>query len=187
MWWQPLVRVSLATLTVDSAKVAYGVGGFKDGRGIIATWRTKYSQDLASYAAWLLVRWYVEHDYPAKAHPRARRLFSDGLRDPRLADYYAGLLSAPGRAEDLKAARDVCRVALQHRGENSDRAWLRVLTRLNAVEGRLARLEISYTDLVDEDGDPVPKRRHAPTQPRRLHRALSPGLPDIGAARNGKP
>lgn len=172
VWWQPLVETSLANLTMDSAKVAYWLRGQKEGRGVLETWRRKCSIGFSDYAGWVLYRWYVDRNHIRRGHRLLRRLYEDGWRDPRIIDAYAGILAAPGRAEDLEAALEVCASGLATREKSTDRAWRQVVTRQTSIAARLARLQVRYTGQVDDDGNPIPKRIHAARTPRRLHPTL---------------
>ena len=101
------------------------------------------------------------------SQPQHRDRRHAGSRDPRIADAYAGQLGAGGRAVDLQAALKVCTAALLTAGDSSHDGWSRLRARRNQLDGRLTRLTRPLSGTYDVDGQPVPVRRHHPSNPRR--------------------
>jgi hypothetical protein len=61
----------------------------------------------------------------------------------------------------------VCDKALASRAGSTHEGWTRLLSRRNQLQGRVERANVRYADILDEDGNPVPLRRHHPEWPRR--------------------
>jgi hypothetical protein len=94
-----------------------------------------------------------------------------GCRDPEIAEAHALALAAGGRNPDLEAGISVCQIALAERYDSTDEAWRSLAIRLTQFGGRQRRLEGLPSGQFDADGNPIPKRRHHPTAPRRSRAA----------------
>ena len=97
----------------------------------------------------------------------ARLAYLAGAREPRLMAAYASLLAAPGSEADLRRAVDACDEALLSRGGSTFEGWTELGAKRGQLLGRLERLRVRPTDQLDEDGNPIPLRRHHPDVPRR--------------------
>lgn len=89
-----------------------------------------------------------------------------GCREPRLAAY-ANLLAAPGDETALRRAADVCDEALLSRDRSTFDGWTELGAKRAQLLGRLERRRLRPSGELDEDGNPVPVRRHHPETPRR--------------------
>lgn len=87
---------------------------------------------------------------------------------PSSVEARATNLAAGGRDVDLAEGAAVCAQTLPLRGGNTDDAWRLLEIREAQILGQIERRRVRYSDLVDEDGNPIPKRRHNPTNPRRV-------------------
>ena len=57
--------------------------------------------------------------------------------------------------------------AFEERHNSTSESWLRLISRRNQLAGRVRRLTIRSSGQYDEDGNPIPLRRHHPEAPRR--------------------
>lgn len=78
----------------------------------------------------------------------------------------ANLLAAPGGASDLRRAVDACEEALLSRGGSTFEGWAELGAKRAQLLGRLERVRVRPSDELDEDGNPIPTRRHHPEAPR---------------------
>ena len=97
----------------------------------------------------------------------ARLAWDDGCRHPAVAEALAGAVAAPGRLADFEEATGVCDTTLEERHNSTSESWLRLISRRNQLAGRVRRLTIRSSGQYDEDGNPIPLRRHHPEAPRR--------------------
>lgn len=96
-----------------------------------------------------------------------------GCREPRLVAAYANLLAAPGDEAALSRAADVCDEALLSRDGSTFDGWTELGAKRAQLLGRLERRRAGSAVKLDEDGNPIPVRRHHPdtarrTRPRRF-------------------
>src|SRR4051795_13236316 len=112
----------------------------------------------------------------AAAQTFAHLAWKAGCREPRLAAY-ANLLAAPGDETALRRAADVCDEALLSRDGSTFDGWTELGAKRVQLLGRLERRRLRPSGELDEDGNPVPVRRHHPETPRRTRPpAVSRGL-----------
>lgn len=102
----------------------------------------------------------------AAAQTFAHLAWKAGCREPRLAAY-ANLLAAPGDETALRRAADVCDEALLSRDGSTFDGWTELGAKRAQLLGRLERRRLRPSGELDEDGNPVPVRRHHPETPRR--------------------
>jgi hypothetical protein len=102
-----------------------------------------------------------------RAQSFARLAYLAGTREPQLVAAYATRLAAAGGETDLRRAIDVCDEALLSRGGSTFEGWAELGAKRAQLLGRLERLRARPTDQLDEDGNPIPVRRHHPEAPRR--------------------
>lgn len=91
-----------------------------------------------------------------------------GCRDPQIAEAHAMALAAGGRERDLELAAEVCSITLAARAGNTDEAWHLLSIRESQIRGQIERRRALFTNTTDAAGNRVPKRRHHPTNPRRV-------------------
>jgi len=154
----------------DPVKAALGFlrpTGKEAGTGVFSTWHLAGNRRVADAALWLVAEHWRTTGQVVRAGDVGRLGWQAGSRDPRIADAYAGQLGAGGRTVDLQAALNVCGAALLLAGDSSHDGWSRLRARHNQLAGRLARLTVPLSGTYDADGNPIPARRHHPTNPQR--------------------
>lgn len=97
----------------------------------------------------------------------ARYTHVAGAREPRLVAAYANLLAAPGSIDALERAISTCDEAFLSRSGSTAEGWTELAAKRGQLLGRLNRLRLRPSGDLDEDGNPIPVRRHHPTDPRR--------------------
>lgn len=158
----------------------YARGFFKStgreaGTGVYTSWlATGVDQRVADAALWLCVEYWRLSGQDVRAQQVVLLGWTAGCRHPDLADAYAGQVAASGRLPDLEAGIAVCASALAVRSGSTHEGWLRLVSRRNQIAGRAERLRERPSGHFDEDGNPIPLRRHHPSSPRRTrqHRFL---------------
>lgn len=163
-WHQPLARAALGPLTgkTQASKSFLHTSGASTGRGVFTTWQAAGRSRLADYAAYLVWLHLRDEGQYGRGELLAGYAWQAGGREPRLAS-----IAAPGSAGHLQRGIDICDEALLSRQGSSDDAWPELLARRAQLQGRLTRLTTRFSDQLDEDGNPIPIRRHHPTEPRR--------------------
>lgn len=146
--------------------------------------RARGHESLADAALRLIVRHYRATGFPDRADQLVDLAWANGCRDPEIAEAQAVNLAAAGRDPDLHAAAAVCAETLPRRNGSTDEAWRLLAIREASIEGQLERRRVRYGDQVDENGQPIPLRRHHPTNPRRV-RAARFLRADTGTRTNG--
>jgi len=151
----------------------YGRGFFEmtgkeAGTGAYTSWLKRgFDPRVCDAALWLC----VEHWRAVEMFKRAEQVIElgwhAGSRHPDLADAYAGQLAAGGRLANLDRALQVCDDALDTAGASTHPGWSRLRSRRSQIAGRRQRLLVKPSGEVDEDGNPIPARRHHPDKPRR--------------------
>lgn len=132
------------------------------------TWTSDGHGALADAALWQCYEWYRDQQRHENAAALAETAWKAGCRQPRLALAYADAVARPGREADLRAAIDIATVTLGLDPQpGPPEHWRTLAARRTELEGRLARLPGRPTGKLDEDGNPIFKRRHHPAQPRR--------------------
>jgi hypothetical protein len=91
-------------------------------------------------------------------------------RLPGLVAAYATPRAAPGDEAALRRAADACAEAFLSRDGSTFDGWTELGTKRAQLLGRLERRRVPPSGELDEDGNPVPARRHHPEQPRRTRR-----------------
>lgn len=114
-----------------------------------------------------------EADAVVEAEEAAR---DRGGRQPRLVAAYATILARTGGEETLERAIKVCDEALGRWAQNTADGWPELRAKRGQLAGRLTRLRGRLSSELDEDGNPIPVRRHHPADPRRV-RGRRFGLP----------
>jgi hypothetical protein len=96
-----------------------------------------------------------------------RLAWKAGCRDPRLVAANANLLAAPGDEAALRRPADACDEALLSRDGSTFDGWTELGAKRAQLLGRLERRRAGAAVKLDDDGNPVPVRRHHPETPRR--------------------
>lgn len=169
VWQRHLATAARGTVTAQSAKSFLHVTGVNSGRGVLTTWLAAKRRLLAEATAWLVYREHRDAGQAATADMFARHAHRTGARDPRLVAAYANLLAAPGDQAALQRAIDVCDDAFLSRQGSTDDAWTELAAKRGQLLGRLSRVRGHDTGQLDDDGNPIPVRRHHPDVPRRRH------------------
>ncbi len=168
-WHQPLAAAALGrcgpkSQTPDSF---LHTNGADTGKGVYLTWKAHGRDRLADYTAYLVWRHWRDHSQHTRAELVAHHAWAAGCREPRLASIHAATIAAPGGTSHFQRGIDICDQALGARRGSSDDAWPQLLARRAQLQGRLARRTDRLTATTDDNGQPVPVRRHQPTAPRR--------------------
>jgi DNA polymerase III epsilon subunit-like protein len=104
----------------------------------------------------------------AHADQLADLAWIEGCRDPEIAEAHAIVLAAGGRKADLEAAALVCGTTLPLRNGSTDEAWRLLDIREAQILGQIERQRVRYSDEFDDDGNPIPLRRHQAERPHRI-------------------
>jgi DNA polymerase III epsilon subunit-like protein len=167
VWPTELARLALG----DPARYASGffeTKGREAGTGVYTSWEKQgVDARIGDAAVWLCVEHWRSAGQDVRADQLTQLAWNAGCRDPDVADAYAGQLAAPGRLADLDAATELCDIALSTRAGSTHEGWARLLARRSQIAGRRQRLTVRPSGTFDEDGRPVPIRRHQATSPRR--------------------
>lgn len=167
MWPDAVAAVALG----DPSRYARGffeTTGREAGRGGYTTWLARrVDQRVADAAVWLCVEHWRSIGQESRSQQVVTLSWAVGCRHPDVADAYAGQLAAPGRLSDLQAGIAVCDDAFSCRGGSTHEGWSRLTSRRNQLAGRAQRLTLRPSGAYDEDGNPIPLRRHHPAMPRR--------------------
>jgi hypothetical protein len=122
---------------------------------------------LAEATAWVVHERHRTAGQEVSAQTCAHLAWKAGCREPRLTAVYASLLAAPGDETALRRAADVFDEALLSRDGSTFDGWTELGAKRAQLLGRLERRGLRPSAELDEDGNPVPVRRHHPEQPRR--------------------
>ena len=91
-----------------------------------------------------------------------------GSRHPRIADAYTGSVAAAGRTADFQAALQIADEALATDPRlGPPEHWRSLEARRTWLAGTLDRGPSRPSGELDQDGNPVPLRRHHPSAPKR--------------------
>lgn len=167
LWPDTVAEVALGD--PDSyARGFFEMTGKEAGTGAYTTWLASgVDQRICDAALWRC----VEHWRTVEMFKRAEQVielgWAAGSRHPDLADAYAGQLAASGRLASYDRAIGVCDEALTSADGSTHPGWGRLRSRRNQLAGRRQRLLVHPSGKFDEDGNPIPARRHHPTNPRR--------------------
>jgi hypothetical protein len=154
--------------TPESRKSFLRLSGVDLGRGLLTTWLGARRRLLAEATAWLVYQEHRAAGQRASAEMFARYAHVAGAREPQLVAAYANLLAAPGDEAALRRAADACEEALQSRDGSTFDGWTELGAKRAQLLGRLERRRLRPSGELDEDGNPVPVRRHHPEVPRRV-------------------
>ena len=151
------------------ARGFFEMTGKEAGTGVYTTWLDRgIDQRVCDAALWLS----VEHWRRVEMFKRAEQVIElgwhAGSRHPDIADAYAGQLAAGGRLANLDRALEVCDEVLESADGSTHPGFGRLWSRRNQLAGRRQRLLVRPSGEFDEDGNPIPARRHHPTRPRRV-------------------
>lgn len=167
-WWRPLVSHYLGPLPTPRHALNLFRPHHTKHPGVVMTAARTRSHIFAAYATWLLADFHERERRTNHALKVATTAFDRHFHDPRLVDYLAAATARGGRISDLAAALQVCETALLDRGNSTDPGWRVIDARVALLLSQQARLATPLTGLVDDEGQPIPKRRHHPTNPRRI-------------------
>lgn len=155
----------------DPARYAKGffeMTGAEAGTGAYTNWiATGVDPRIADAAVWLCVEHWHQVGQDTRAGQVVQQAFDAGCRHPDVADAYAGQLGAAGRLTNLNAGVAVCEQAAMSRQGSTHEGWTRLASRHSQLAGRAQRLTARPSGQFDEDGNPIPMRRHHPDTPRR--------------------
>jgi DNA polymerase III epsilon subunit-like protein len=143
------------------------INGKDTGRGVFTTWRQDGRRLLADATAWVVHERHRTGGQEVSAQTFAQLAWKAGCREPRLVAAYANLLAAPGDEAALRRAADACEEALQSRDGSTFDGWTELGAKRAQLLGRLERRRAGSAVKLDEDGNPIPVRRHHPEEPRR--------------------
>jgi DNA polymerase III epsilon subunit-like protein len=143
------------------------VNGTNTGSGVFTTWLKADRRLLAEATAWVVHERHRAGGQEVSAQSFAHLVWKAGCREPRLTAAYANLLAAPGDETALRRAADACDEALLSRQGSTFDGWTELGAKRAQLLGRLERRRLRPSGELDEDGNPVPVRRHHPEEPRR--------------------
>jgi DNA polymerase III epsilon subunit-like protein len=167
VWPDVVGRLSLGD-PGSSVKGYLRTSGRVAGAGTYSNWKRAGVDERVLGGALLACADYLRTTgNPSEAARVARLAWEKGCRHPGIADALAGLVAAPGRLADFEAAAAICDEALLYRAGSSSDGWLVLLSRRNQLAGRAQRLRLLPSGQYDENGNPIPLRRHHPETPRR--------------------
>jgi DNA polymerase III epsilon subunit-like protein len=141
--------------------------GKEAGTGAYTVWRNKGLDRVADAAVWECVSYWRNVGQRTRADQLAQLAVGVSCHHPDVASIYAANVAAAGTATDLTAALHACDLILAHAGDDTSDGWVRLRARRNQIAGRLQRLSVRPSGQIDEDGNPIPVRRHHPITPRR--------------------
>ncbi len=121
---------------------------------------------LADSTAWVVHGRHRTAGQQVPAQAFAHLTWKADRRKPRTAAHVT-LLAAPGDEAALRRAADVCDEALLSRDGSTFDGLPDLGANRAQLLGRLERRRLRPSGQLDEDGNPVPVRRHHPEQPRR--------------------
>lgn len=158
----------------QSARSFLHTSGVNEGSGVFTTWHHQDLGLLADYAAWLVYQHWVNTGQTNRAEVLARYAWVAGGRDPRLVAAHAQRVASSGSAQRLAEATGICNETLLACGGSTDPGWGELRAVRNRLAGQLARRALRPSGEVDDDGNPIPVRRHHPEQPERTrHRRFA--------------
>jgi DNA polymerase III epsilon subunit-like protein len=171
VWPDTIARIALGDPD-QYAKGFFEMTGREAGTGAYTSWaRRRIDPRVGDAAVWLCVQHWNDIGQAARAEQVVHLAWDAGCRHPDVGDAYAGQLAAAGRLADLTAAIAICDTALAGRDDSTHEGWLRLQSRRNQLAGRAQRLQLRPSGHFDEDGNPIPLRRHHPDTPHRQPRA----------------
>ncbi|GAB3989473.1 exonuclease domain-containing protein [Nocardioides marmoraquaticus] len=167
-WFDHLAAAARGPVARGNRLTFLRLNGENLGAGVFTTWAADGRMRLAEATAWLVYQEHRAAGQDGSAQMFARYAHLAGGRQPRLVAAYATLLAAPGGEDALVRAITVCDEATSLRSGNTADGWAELRAKRGQLAGRLTRLQGRLATELDEDGNPVPVRRHHPEQPRRV-------------------
>lgn len=167
-WYDHLAVAARGPVTPGSTKSFLHVTGEDLSRGVFTTWAAAGRLRLAEAAAWLVFGEHRATGQEASAQTFARYVHLADGRQPRLVAAYATLLAGPGSEDALERAIKTCDEALAGWAGNTADGWAELRAKRGQLAGRLTRLRGRLSTDLDEDGNPIPVRRHHPDDPKRV-------------------
>jgi hypothetical protein len=134
---------------------------------VFTTWRKDGRRLLADATAWVVHERHRTGGQEVSAQAFAQLAWKAECREPRLVAAYANLLAAPGDEAALRRAADAREEALLSRDGSTFDGWTELGAKRAQLLGRLERRRAGAAVTLDDDGNPVPVRRHHPAEPRR--------------------
>ncbi|WP_395159916.1 exonuclease domain-containing protein [Ilumatobacter sp.] len=164
-------RDNLAALVVgDPNNYAQGyfeMVGKEAGTGVYTTLTDRgLDRQVADAGIWLCAQHWRSIGQGSRAESVVQLAWKAGCRHPDVADAYVGAMIAPGTLGDYTTAIKLCDSVLSGAGDSTHDAWVRLRSRRAQLAGRAHRLTVRYQG-VDDDGNPIPVRRHHPENPHR--------------------
>ncbi len=175
-WYDHLAVAARGKATAGSRRTFLRIIGEDIGRGVFTTWAREGRMRLAEATAWRVYEEYRDAGQDTSAQNLARYVHVADGRQPRLVAAYATILARTGGEETLERAIKVCDEALGRWAQNTADGWPELRAKRGQLAGRLTRLRGRLSSELDEDGNPIPVRRHHPADPRRV-RGRRFGLP----------
>jgi DNA polymerase III epsilon subunit-like protein len=140
----------------------------RTGYSIWGNWTNAGRGPLADAALWRCHEWWTENRQPGSATLLANVAWNAGCRHPRITDAYVDAVAAGGRPADLTAALTIADTTLAAPIKlGPPEHWRALQARRTRLAGQLDRGTVRYSSELDEDGNPIPIRRHHPEKPRR--------------------
>jgi len=168
LWPDALAVPAFGNPTVQSAKKFFETVG--SGSGVYFTWLNEGHSQLADAALWRCIQMWRAEGQDKRAFQIAQLAWLAGCRHPDIADLYAQQLAQASDETSLRKAVDVCHTTADARHESTHEGWRRLQGRGRSLAGQLDRMRVRPSGKVDANGNPIPKKRHNPTNPRRLPR-----------------
>lgn len=132
------------------------------------TWRSKGRGRLADDVLWLVCEQWVAVGRRGSAHYIASAAYDRGCFHPQLVNTHLNQVSAGNRPGDLEAALAIADLVLSQADQVGPvEHWRALRARRDWFAGQLDRGTAKPTGEVDEDGNPVLRRRHHPENPKR--------------------
>jgi DNA polymerase III epsilon subunit-like protein len=166
--WADTIGVAALGMSEQTAKGFLRLSGKTAKEGPWFTWTGQGLTQVADAALWACVEHWRTIGQADYAGQLIRTAWEQGCRHPDIADAYAGQLAAAGRTADLRTALAVCKTALRSQHGSTHEGWTRLQGRTQQVAGRLQRRKVRPSGEFDEDGNPIPIRRHHPGNPHRV-------------------
>lgn len=141
--------------------------GREAGTGAYTKWCANGLEPVADEGLVTCARYWRSIGQATRATQLYQLAWVAGCRHPDVADAYAGQLAAAGRIPDLRSAIAVAKTAARRRHGSTHEGWARLQARTHQLEGQLQRCQVRPSGRFDEDGNPIPLRRHHPEAPRR--------------------
>lgn len=168
LWPDALAVAGWGEPTAQSAKKFFETTGA--GSGTYFSWLAGGHARLADATLWQCIEYWRTQGQDKRAHQIAQLAWFAGRRHPDIASLYAEQLAQAGDEKSLRKAIAVCRMANRSRHDSSHEGWRRLQGRSRSLAGLLDRMRVRPSGKVDADGNPIPKKRHNPTNPKRQPR-----------------